>query len=80
MARALHRLTLQVKTGPVADTLPEGLTPRKLIRGASSRGADGAAGVQRADSDGKPSVGKATPPPVDALPGADLPPVVAPSR
>lgn len=69
-----------MKTGSVADTLPEGLTPRKLVRGASTRGADEATTVQRADSDGKPFVGKATPPPADALPGADLPPVVAPSR
>lgn len=75
-----RRVSTQVKTGSVADTLPEGLTPRKLVRGAS-RGADEAAvGVQRADSDGRASAGKATPPPADALPGADLPPVLAPSR
>ena len=70
----------QVTTGAVADTLPEGLTPRKLVRGAS-RGGDDPTGVQRADSsDGRPSVGKATQPPADTLPGADLPPVIAPSR
>ena len=72
-------LAEQVQTGSVADTLPEGLTPRKPVRGAARGGADDPAGALRADSDGRPSAGKTTPP-VDALPGADLPPVLASSR